>query len=99
MPIRIKVHEAMNAGTAQRMKSKFAPRMRCSMFSDRIRFFSNNQSKIRRVTTSAVNMLARMPIVNETPNPFTGPVPRKIRMTEEMSVVRLESRIVPNALL
>ena len=88
----------MKAGTAQRMKSKFAPRMMCSMFSDLIRFFSNNQSKIRRVTTRAVNMLAVTPMVSETPKPFTGPVPSQIRMTEEISVVRLESKIVPKAL-
>ena len=69
------------------------------MFSDLIQFFSRSQSKIRRVTTSAVNMLALMPMVSETPKPFTGPVPSQIRMTEEMRVVRLESKMVPKALL
>jgi len=32
-------------------------------------------SKITLVTTSAVNMLARMPMVSVMANPLTGPVP------------------------
>ena len=58
-----------------------------------------NASKTRRVITSAVNILAQIPTVSVTPNPFTGPVPMVIRITETMSVVRLASMIVPNALL
>ena len=58
-----------------------------------------NTSKTNRVTTSAVNILAQMPTVSVTPKPFTGPVPMVIRITETMSVVRLASMIVPNALL
>ena len=62
------------------------------------RFLASSQSKISRVTTSAVNMLTVTPMVSVTPKPFTGPVPMKIRMTDEISVVRFESKMVPNAL-
>jgi hypothetical protein len=50
-----------------------------------------------RVTTSAVNKLAATPMVSVTPKPLISPVPMKIKMTDEMSVVTCESKIVPNA--
>ena len=80
------------------MKSSFALRMMCNMCSDLSQLRSRSQSKIRRVTTSAVNKLTVTPMVRVTPKPLTGPVPRKIRITEEMSVVMLESKMVLKAL-
>ena len=38
------------------------------------------------------------PIVSDTPNPLTVPVPSMTRRIDEIIVVRWESRIVPNAL-
>lgn len=43
-------------------------------------------------------MLAPMPMVRVTPKPFTGPVPSHIMINAEMSVVRLESKMVQKAL-
>ena len=50
-----------------------------------------------RVTTSAVNKLEATPKVSVKPKPLTEPVPKKIKMTDDMSVVTCESKIVPNA--
>ncbi len=55
------------------------------------------KSKISRVTTRAVNKLAATPMVSETPKPFTGPLPMKIKITDEISVVTWESKMVPKA--
>jgi len=49
------------------------------------------------VTKMAVNMLAMMPMLSVTANPFTGPVPNWKRNRAAMSVVTFESRIVRNA--
>ena len=47
----------------------------------------------------AVNMLAAMPMIRVTAKPLMGPVPNWNRNTAEMTVVRLESKIVQNAFL
>ena len=47
----------------------------------------------------AVNMLAAMPMIRVTAKPLMGPVPNWNRKTAEMTVVRLESKIVQNAFL
>ena len=52
---------------------------------------------MRRVTTNAVNKLAATPMVSVTPKPLISPVPSQIRMTDEMSVVTCESKMVPKA--
>src|SRR5690242_16433854 len=91
--------EVMKAGLASFMKSSLEARIMCSMGTDLSQPRSSNQSKIIRVTTRAVNKLAATPIVSEIPNPLMGPVPMKIRMTEEIKVVTWESKIVPNARL
>ena len=60
-------------------------------------FFSHperyNPSKMTRVTTIAVNMLAIRPITVVTAKPRIGPVPNWKRRKEEISVVKFESRI------
>ena len=50
-----------------------------------------------RETKTAVNMLARMPIDRVTAKPFIGPVPKLKRKRAAISVVKLASRMVPNA--
>ena len=42
--------------------------------------------KIVRVTNSAVNKLATMPMISVMPNPFTSSVPNQIRNSEVMTV-------------
>ena len=79
------------------MKLILALRMRCSIGSDLMRFRSIRKLKISRVTTSAVNKLAATPMVSVTPKPLISPVPMKIKMMDEISVVTCESKIVPNA--
>lgn len=91
-------HEAANAGPAQRMKSIRVLRTSCNMWNRLSQPRSTSRSKMMRVTTNAVNMLTETPMVSTTPNPFTGPVPMKIRMTDDTSVVRLESKMVLKAL-
>ena len=71
--------------------------MMWSMGTDLSQPRSRRKSKIMRVTTSAVNRLAATPMVRATPKPLIEPVPMKIRMIEEMSVVTWESKIVPKA--
>ena len=94
----ISSHEATKAGMAQRRKSILLPRTRCSIFIPFSMFLSSSQSKISRVTTKALNMLTVTPMVRVMPKPLTGPVPMKIRITDEINVVRLESKIVQKAL-
>ena len=96
IPIATRIHEATKAYFATPMKLSFGCSSRRSPWP--VPKFLN-RSKIRRVTTNAVNILAQMPTVRVTPKPFTGPVPMVIRITETISVVRLASMIVPNALL
>jgi hypothetical protein len=55
-------------------------------------------SKIVRVTTIAVNILAMIPIVKVTPKPLIAPVPIEISITAAKRVVILESIIAVNAL-
>src|SRR5256885_17072573 len=93
------VQERINAGTASFMKSSLVARIMCIMGSDLTQFFANNKSKIRRVTTNAVNKLAATPMVSVTPKPLTEPVPIQIRMVEEIKVVTCESKIVLKARL
>ncbi len=56
-------------------------------------------SKIIRVTTTAVNMLTRMPMIMTTANPLTSSVARPGHRSTNagISVVRLASRMVRNA--
>ena len=61
-------------------------------------FLASRKSKIKRVTTKAVNIDTHRPTVSATPKPLIGPVPMMIKSTEEIRVVRLESKIVPKAL-
>ena len=96
IPIATRIHEITNAYFAKPIKLNFGCSIRRNPWP--VPKFLNT-SKTNRVTTSAVNMLAQMPTVSVTPKPFTGPVPMVIRITETMSVVRLASMIVPNALL
>ncbi len=86
-----------NNGVAAFMKLIFVLRMTCSIGSDLSQPRSSSQLKISRVTTSAVNRLAATPMVSVTPNPLISPVPMKIKMMDEMSVVTCESRMVPKA--
>ena len=79
------------------MKLTFVLRMRWNMPSDFSQFRSSRKLKMSRVTTSAVNKLAATPMVSVTPKPLISPVPIQIKMTDEMSVVTCESKIVPNA--
>ncbi len=44
-----------------------------------------------------MNKLAATPIVNATPNPLIDPVPMKIKMIDDISVVTCESKIVLKA--
>ena len=87
----------MNAGLASFMKSSLVFRIMWSIGIDFSRPRSNSQSKMMRVTTSAVNKLEATPKVRVKPKPLTEPVPKKIKMTDDMSVVTCESKIVPNA--
>lgn len=98
MPTTISNQEAMNAGLAKLRKRMSVPLMMWSIGSDLRMFWASRKSKIRRVTTSAVNIETHRPTVSATPKPLIGPVPRMISSTDEMSVVRLESKIVPKAL-
>jgi len=50
-----------------------------------------------RVTKMAVNMLAMMPRVSVTANPFTGPDPNWKRNTAAINVVTFESKMVRKA--
>ncbi len=87
----------MNSGLAAPMKLTLVLRMRWNMPSDFSQLRSSKKSKMSRVTTSAVNRLAATPMVSVTPKPLISPVPMKIKITDEMSVVTCESKIVPNA--
>ena len=88
----------MKAGLASFMKSSFmVAGMRWNIGSDLSQPRSSRKSKIIRVTTSAVNRLAATPMVRATPKPLIEPVPMKMRMTEEISVVTWESKMVPKA--
>ena len=60
------------------------------------------QRRIRAARFPVVKSLdtfdfAATPMVSVTPKPLISPVPMKIRMMDEMSVVTCESKIVPNA--
>ena len=74
-------HEAMNAGLAYFKKlnlGRFAVGRRCMSrldFSLPMMPARSSISITNRVTKSAVNMLAKIPMVRVTPNPFTGPFP------------------------
>ena len=59
----------------------------------------SRKSKMSRVTTSAVKRLAlaATPMVRVTPKPLMGPVPIYIRITDEISVVTCESKMVRKA--
>ena len=92
-----KIQVSTNNGLAIFMKSIFVAVMKCAMESDFIRFRSSKKLKIKRVTTSAVNKLAATPMVSVTPKPWISPVPFQIKITEEISVVTCESKIVLNA--
>ena len=93
----IRSQDVAKAGLASFMKSSLVARMRCSIGSDLSQPRSSSQSKIMRVTTSAVNKLAATPMVRATPKPLMEPVPMNIRMIEEISVVTCESKMVPKA--
>jgi hypothetical protein len=59
---------------------------------------SSNMSKIHRLTKTAVNTEARMPIDRVTAKPRIGPVPNWNRNRAAISVVTLASRIDDSAL-
>ena len=88
---------AIASGLAKPMKFTLLLFTKWSMVSDLIRLRSIKKLKISRVTTSAVNKLAATPMVSVTPKPLISPVPIQMRITDEMSVVMCESKIVPNA--
>src|SRR5207253_8030892 len=54
-------------------------------------------SKITRETKTAVNRLAKRPKISVRPNPLTGPVPTKNKISAETMVVTWVSRIVVQA--
>ena len=51
-----------------------------------------------RVKVNAVKMVVRMPSTRVTAKPRIGPDPRPNRTTPAISVVTLESKMVPNAM-
>ena len=70
------VHEAINAGFAHFMKSQplFVIRWNIPILLSQPRW--RRKSKISRVMTRLVNKLNATPMVNVTPKPLTGPVPK-----------------------
>ena len=98
MPTTMSNHEAMNAGLAKFRNRMLVPLMMCNIGRVLMMSLARRKSKINRVTTKAVNMETHKPTVSATPKPLIGPVPMMINSTEEISVVRLESKIVPKAL-
>ena len=98
MPTTMSNHEAMNAGLAKFRNRMLVPLMMCNIGRDLRRSLASRKSKINRVTTRAVNMETHRPMVSAVPKPLIGPVPMMIKSTEEIRVVRLESKIVPKAL-
>ena len=93
----MKIVVASASGLPIFMKSTLELLMMCIIGSDLTMFRSTMKLKINRVTTSAVNKLAATPMVSVTPKPLISPVPMKIRMMDEISVVTCESKIVPKA--
>ena len=91
------VQDKAKAGLASFMKSRLVARIMCSIGNCLSRLRTSRKSKIKRVTTSAVNKLAATPIVSVTPNPLMGPLPMKINIMDEMRVVTWESKMVPKA--
>ena len=90
-------HVTTNSGLAMPMKLTLAARIRWNMCSDFRMLRSTMKLKMSRVTTNAVNKLAATPMVSVTPKPLISPVPMKIKIMDEISVVTCESKIVPNA--
>src|SRR5258706_13647749 len=91
------VHDKMKAGLASFMKSRLTARMTCSIGSDLSIPLPIRKSNINRVTTSAVNRLAATPIVSVAPKPLIGPLPMYKITIEEINVVTLDAKIVPNS--
>ena len=60
--------------------------------------FITMMSWITRHTKIAVNIEIKMPSDNVTANPLIGPVPNWNSTSAVISVVRFESKMVPNAL-
>jgi len=90
--------DAINAARHLPRKSKLFDLIRCSM---EMRFNQPNfsaQPKTLRVTSSAENIEAMMPMVSVMANPLTGPEPSQKRIATFRRVVRLESTIALNAL-
>ena len=53
----------------------------------------------RRVSSSAVNMEVKIPMVSVMAKPWIGPVPKAASRIAAITVVRLASRMVENAAL
>jgi len=67
--------EPTKANRENLMKFRLLTLKRWSIGNDLSQPLANTKSKIRRVTTRAVNRLAATPIVSVTPKPLIGPVP------------------------
>ena len=76
IPAIMTTHEAINAGLAYLRKSIFVSPTKANILGcDLSNLLSTKISNSSRVTTRAVNMLARIPIVSVMPKPCTGPCP------------------------
>src|SRR5260370_39791726 len=79
-------------------KSKFVALIRFDIVTRLRTPLAMAQLKQLRVTSSAENIDATMPIVSVTANPLTGPVALQHRISAVMSVVMFESKMALNAL-
>ncbi len=90
------IQEKMKALFAHPMKLILVSPITLSILSDcfpREREKSNN----KRVTTNAVYIEVAIPIESVTPKPRTGPLPITIMMRPAIKVVKLPSKMTPNA--